>query len=151
MYSIKAAGVSDGGLVSDQGELFRAEDYAFVAIPRKAKLRGWFMAFEDAMERLSKDKELWGTPNAVLHFLLSRMSFENHILVQQIEIARELAIPKETVSRAISKLLEKGVIERGPKLGRTWSYRLSPSYGWKGDVRNFQEEQKRRLQVTSEA
>lgn len=150
MNSIKVVGVSAGGLVNDQGELFRPEDYAFVAIPRRAKLRGWFMAFEEAMEQLSKDRELWGQPRAVLDYLFSKLSFENHILVQQADIASELGMQRADVSRAISRLCKKGVIERGPKLGRTWSYKLNPYYGWKGDVRNLYEEQKRRLQLVKD-
>lgn len=150
MHAVKVVGVAAGGLISDQGELFKPEDYAFVVVPRKAKVRGWFMAFEEAMAKLAADRELWGVPQAVLHYLLSKLSFENHILVQQAEIARVLKLPKETVSRAIAKLIDKGVIERGPKLGRTWSYKLNPYYGWKGDVQNLFEEQKRRLQLVKD-
>ncbi len=97
------------------------------------------MAFNLAFEDLAKDKELWGQPTAVLHYLMSKLSFENYIAVEQMEIARALDIEKTRVSEAIRKLLEKKIIERGPRLGKTWSYKLNHYYGWRGSVVNLQQ------------
>ena len=47
-----------------------------------------------------------------------------------------LGIQKANVSRAIKALIENEIILEGPKIGRSKTYRLNPSYGWKGTVRN---------------
>lgn len=36
----------------------------------------WFIAGQEAFEALAKDRELWGQPTAVLHFLLGKLDFE---------------------------------------------------------------------------
>ncbi|CCQ70206.1 RepA [Crocosphaera watsonii WH 0402] len=38
------------------------------------------------------------------------------------------------------KVLEqKGIILRGPKVGRSYAFMLNPEFGWKGDVANLNE------------
>lgn len=141
--------LSDGSLVDEQtGEVLGEEKYVFLAIPARAKIKeDWFMAFQDAFEVLAKDKDLWGQPTAVLHFLMSKLSFENFIAIEQVEIAKELGIEKPRVSESIKKLVLKKIVEKGPKIGKTWSYKLNPYYGWKGRVKNLQEERKKRMKV----
>jgi DNA-binding MarR family transcriptional regulator len=105
------------------------------------------MAFQDAFESLARDKELWGQPTAVLHFLMSRLSFDNYIALEQKEISDKLSVDKSDVSRAIKKLVDKGILEKGPRIGKSFSYKLNPLYGWKGRVKNLNEERKKRLSV----
>ncbi len=134
-------------LVTNEVFKGRNQEGTFVYVPHKPRLKGWLMLFQDAFIELAKDRELWGQPTAVLHFLLGKLDFENHILVQQVEIAEALNIPKTRVSEAIKKLVDKGVILKGPKMGRTASYQLNINYGWKGKVVNFKKEQKKRFDV----
>lgn len=138
---MKIDAFADGSLVNTEtGEILPKEEYAFIAIPRRLKVYGWFMAFQNAFEILAKDKELWGQPQAVLNYMFSRLDFENYISVQQAEIAEALDIERSRVSEAIRKLLAKGILLRGPKSGRTWSYKLNNAYGWKGQTANLQKE-----------
>ncbi|MCP4393510.1 MAG: MarR family transcriptional regulator [Alphaproteobacteria bacterium] len=58
--------------------------------------------------------------------------FENFIQVPQVEIARELRMHKQNVNKAIKLLLEKDILIRGPKIGKSSSWRLNPNYGYKG-------------------
>ena len=141
--------LSDGSLVDEQtGEVLSEEKYVFLAVPAREKIKeDWFMAFQDAFEVLAKDKDIWGQPTAVLHFLMSKLSFENFIAIEQVEIARELGIENPRVSESIKKLISKKIVEKGPKIGKTWSYKLNPYYGWKGRVKNLQEERKKRMKV----
>jgi hypothetical protein len=39
---------------------------------------------------------------------------------------------KENVSRATKKLVDKGILIKGLKVGRHQTYRLNAFYGWKG-------------------
>jgi hypothetical protein len=139
--------LSNGDMMNPEtGEVFRgrSQDGTFVYVHHRPKLKGWFMVFQDAFTELAKDRELWGQPTAVLHFLMGKLDFENHILVQQVEIASALNLPKTRVSEAMKKLVDKGVILKGPKIGRTASYKLNINYGWKGKVVNFKKEQGKR-------
>ncbi|MCY0900533.1 MAG: helix-turn-helix domain-containing protein [Firmicutes bacterium] len=109
-----------------------------VYIAPKIKLReGWFMGFQDAFEILAKDQELQGENYKVLLYLLSKLGFENYIAIPQKQIADALNMKKQNVSRALKVLVDKQILLEGPKLGRTHTYRLSSTFGWKGRVKNL--------------
>lgn len=109
-----------------------------VYVQAKIKWReGWFMGIQDAFIALAKDKEICGRTQRVLDYMFGKLGFENYICIQQKEICEALDIEKANVFRSIKVLLEKGIILPGPKLGRTSSYRLNPTYGWKGKVTNL--------------
>ncbi len=146
---MKVKQLPDGSMVDvDTGVILEQERYTFIAVPFRQKLKeDWFMAFQEAREKLARDKELWGQPRAVLDFLEARLSFENYIAIEQAEISKALDIGRNKVSEAIKKLLDKNIIEKGPKIGRTWSYKLNPFYGWKGSIKNLKDERKKRLKI----
>jgi len=141
----------DGSLLDKEtGEILDQGSGTFVFIPSRIKIKeGWFMAFQDAFESLAKDRELWGQPTAVLHYLMSKLSFENYIALEQKEISTTLEMDKSDVSRAVKTLVGKGILEKGPRLGKSWSYKLNPFYGWKGRVKNLKDERKKRLSVVN--
>jgi hypothetical protein len=141
--------MSDGSFVDQEtGEVLSEEKFLFLAIPVREKIKEeWFMTFQDALEALAKDRDLRGEPRAVLDYLMSKLSFDNYIAVEQSEISKELVIHKANVSKAIKMIVEKGIIEKGPRLGKSWSYKLNPYYGWKGRVKNLKEERKKRFKI----
>ena len=98
---------------------------------------GWIMNSQEALELLATDKELTGENYRVLLLLLSRLDFENWIQIAQSEIAEKLDMRKQNVSRAISLLESKKILLRGPKVGRSYAFRLNPYFGWKGKVKNL--------------
>ena len=112
--------------------------------------KGWVMNSQEALELLATDKDLTGENYRVLLLLLSRLDFENWIQITQSDIVKTLDMKKQNVSRAILLLEEKGIILRGPKVGRSYAFRLNPYYGWKGKVQNLndyrreQDDQRRR-------
>ena len=95
------------------------------------------MGIQDAFIALAKDKDINEGTYRVLNYMFRKLGFENYICIQQKEICEDLDLKKQNVSSAIKLLLEKGIILSGPKLGRTTSYRLNPTYGWKGKVTNL--------------
>jgi len=112
-----------------------------VYIQAKVKWKeGWFMGIQEAFIAIAKDKEINGRTRRVLDYLFGKLGFENHICIQQKEIVEELNLERSNVSTAIKILLKKQVILPGPKIGRTNSYRLNSSYGWKGKVINLSQE-----------
>ena len=113
---------------------------------------GWIMNSQEALKILAKDKDLTGEVLRVFLFVCSRLDFQNWIQITQVEICEELELNKSNVSRAIKLLISKRIVLQGPKLGRSFAYRLNPDYGWKGKVKNLNEyrkelEEKEKLEV----
>ena len=139
----------DGSILDKEtGEILDQGCGTFVFIPSRIKIKeGWVMTFQDGLAALAADKDLWGRPRAVLDYMMSRLNFENYIALEQREIVEKLGIHQPDVSSAIKMLVAKGVLEKGPRLGKSWSYKLNPFYGWKGRVKNLKEERKKRFSV----
>jgi predicted transcriptional regulator len=124
----------------DTGEVF--EEGVNVLVGKRSKTPyapgKWFMANQEGWHTLAKDTELTLRSRRVLDFLFGRLDFENWILVSQAEIAEELELDKANVCRAIKQLVDKGILFRGPKTGRSVTFRLNPRYGYKGDRKSLQ-------------
>ena len=133
-----------GTIDLDTGEVL--EEGIPVWIGRKPKINDrWFMAFQEAFEAIAKDRDLTDEHRRVLFYLLSRLDFDNYIQVAQVEIADALSMHKTHVNRAIKLLEGKSIIIRGPKVGRSSCFRLSPNLGWKGKVSSLREAQREHL------
>lgn len=99
--------------------------------------KGWIMNSQEALKLLATDEDLRGEAYKVLLILMATLDFENWIQISQKEIAETLKMKKQNVSRAISLLEKKGIIFRGPKIGKSYAFRLNPDFGWKGKVKNL--------------
>ena len=98
--------------------------------------KGWIaMSQTHALDRLA-NAGLTGQTYRVLLKLLAKVEFENYIVVSQAEMAKELEMNQPNFARALSALVNEGVILRGPKVGRMGSLKLNPEYGWKGTAKN---------------
>jgi hypothetical protein len=97
----------------------------------------WFKAYQEAFINIAIDRDITLEARRVLDYFFSKLDFENYIHVAQTEIAETLDLQKSHVSRAVKVLCDKQIILKGPKTGRTITYRLNPEYGWKGKVRNM--------------
>ena len=100
--------------------------------------KGWVMSSQEALEVIAKDKEIKGETYRVLMILLAKLDFENWIRIPQTEIAKELEMNKQNVSKSIKLLETKEIILRGPKLGHSYAFRLNPFFGWKGNPINLE-------------
>lgn len=87
--------------------------------------------------KMARDADITGEVGRVLYYFLGKLDFENFIHVAQADIAQALGLQKSNVSRAVRILCEKQIILKGPKTGRTITYRLNPDYGWKGKDKNM--------------
>ena len=127
------------------GELMEG---CLVYVPYRPKFRGgWFMAFQEAFLAMAKDREMTGEVVRVLHYFFGKLDFENYIHLAQSEIAEALGLQKTHVSRAVKILCDKGIILKGPKVGRSITYRLNSDYGWKGKIKNFESERRQRFEL----
>ena len=100
-------------------------------------LYGWrycIMA-QDAMTMIAADKDITGETFRVFFYMAGRLDFENYIRIQQTEIMEALNLDKSNVSKAVKILEKKNILLRGPKVGQSYSWRMNPNFGYKGDPR----------------
>jgi len=111
----------------------------------------WYMSNQDGIMELAKDPIIGKSAEAMRVFLYmaARLDFENYIQVPQVEIGKELGLHKQSVHRALNVLLDRGVISQGPKVGRSSTWRMNDHYGWKGKVKNLNDERKKRLSLVT--
>ena len=128
-----------GTIDLDTGEVFEQGVPVWVGAKVKWK-EDWFMGFQQAFLDVSEDKDMNFDMTRVWLNLLGRISFENWVTVPQKEMAISLQMKPSNVSRAITKLINKGLILKGPKIGRTSAYKLNSKYAWKGKVTNLSKE-----------
>ena len=125
-----------GQIDMNTGEVLEDGFVAYVTPKRKNGFgTGWVAMAQHAMDLLA-DSDLDGQGWRVLAKLLSRLDFENLLVLNQAELARDLKMHRQHVQRAIKKLIELGVLLEGPRIGISRSYRLDPNFGWKGSARN---------------
>ncbi len=92
----------------------------------------------------------------VLMALMEQLDYENLIVATQATIAHDLGMQPSNVSSAIKRLVESGVILKGPKRGTNFSYQLNPEFGWKGSAANHKkalnkhQKEKRKLALVPE-
>jgi hypothetical protein len=84
--------------------------------------------------------ERWWSVNTAMQIELAidrdtaHMEGDNNIAVCQTTLAKTLGMKREQLSRSIRKLLDKNILLKGKKIGRSLTYSLNPSYGWNGCV-----------------
>ena len=100
---------------------------------------------QDFLAEFAARKDVSGRTFRVFLYLASKCDFENWLQVPQSDIADELGIEKANVTRAIQQLEELGIILRGPKIGRSNTFRFNPNAGWKGKVYKLKPAMERHL------
>lgn len=105
----------------------------WVAIREKTKHpEDYYMAHHEGHRHLAKMR-LTGTMYAVMHSVLARLDYSSRFtLLSPTDIADEIGIRTEQVSKALAQLCQRGILTPGPKHGRTTGYKLNDTYGWKG-------------------
>lgn len=119
---------------SETGETLKGVVAYFVPRRQNGFSEGWFAMANLAFKALKMFTHL--EEFRVLMALLELVDYENKIVVHQADIARELGMLRQNVSSAIKRLVEAGVILKGPKKGINCSYQLNPEFGWKGSGKN---------------
>jgi DNA-binding transcriptional regulator GbsR (MarR family) len=121
---------------------YTGEEFGFpVIVGRKRNPygKGWVMNSQEAMVSVAKDKDIKGETHRVLWFIGGILDFENWVQISNTEIANELDLKRQAVSRAMKVLEDKQIILRGPKVGRSYAFMLNPEFGWKGKVINLED------------
>jgi hypothetical protein len=121
------------------GEFMEGAALAVIYPKRKNGFRsGWVAMSQDPMLELAKaniGNEAW----TVFAHVIGIIDYENWININQSEAALEMGLKRPNYSRGLRKLVDLGVILPGPKVGRNATFRLNPTYGWKGSAKNHNE------------
>lgn len=123
---------------------------SFVAVIQPKKNNGfyggWLAMSQQAIAAL-REHNLTGKDYEVLMLLFSQLDFENLIQVSQVELANELGMRKQHVNRAITKFVDYGILQEGPKIGRSKTFKLDPNLGWKGTAKNHHKALRERMKT----
>lgn len=85
--------------------------------------------------------------NRTFLMVISVLDFENYVSISQSELALKLGMKPSNVSLAFKRLVDEGVLIPGPRVGRVGTYRLNPSYGWKGSAKGHNEALQERMKA----
>ena len=108
--------------------------------------KGWVAMSQNAMMELAR-ADLGAQDMRVLFAVLAKLDFENYLLLSIADLAKEIGMQRPHVSASITKLEKLGVLTRGPKAGRSSTFRLNPSFGWKGSASNHQKALRDRMKA----
>lgn len=108
--------------------------------------KGWVAMSQNAMMELAR-ADLGARDMRVLFAVLAKLDFENYLLLSIADLADEIGMQRPNVSSSITKLEKLGVLTRGPKAGRSSTFRLNPSFGWKGSATNHQKALRERMKA----
>lgn len=127
-------------------------DRIFAVFPVKKNFINleYFCMFQNATELLATDEHLTGNDYRVLFLLFSFLDMKNYISVNHVLIAEKLNMQKSHVSRSISTLIDRGIIIKGPRVGKGFTYILNSKYGYKGHLKDIKDVRKKHLQLIEE-
>lgn len=119
----------------ETGEILGSEGFVAYVVPKRQNgfREGWVAMSQDALAVLQQFKRV--EDFRVLMALLARLDFENLLVVNQADVARDLDMKRENVNLAIKRLIAAGALLEGPRIGVSRSYRLNPQFGWKGSAK----------------
>lgn len=104
---------------------------------KKWKGHTFFMGFQEGFAEIAK-RRLGSEAKDVFLFILGSLDYSNQVMVRQVEIARQLGMKKQNVSRAIKTLLKEGVlVVEDPLFKRKGQLQLNHKYAWKGKLKNM--------------
>lgn len=112
--------------------------------PSRSYGRMFRTVFDDTAEILATKLKL-ASSLRLLHVLPRYLSYTEWKHLPQQEVAQRLRIDQANVSRGMAELVEVRFVERRGK-GPSVEWKLTPNYGWRGDVASYHAERRKRGQ-----
>lgn len=133
------------GQVDANGEIHEGAQLALIFPKRNNGFKEGWMALAQSPLMVLAQSNISGETFRVLMAILSQLDFENWIQLRQAETAEKIGMKRSNFSRALRELEALEVLIKGPKVGRSVTYRLNPNFGWKGSAKNHKEALKERM------
>jgi DNA-binding MarR family transcriptional regulator len=107
-------------------------------ISRRTYLTAWghFRIGTEQLKILAQAR-LTARERAVLDMIMYYMKYDNIIKVPQSQIAKDLDIEQQDVSKAIKVLIDRNILKITGKEGRRNTYTLNPYFAYKGYAKNW--------------
>lgn len=99
---------------------------------------GWMAVAHNPSLEIAKAK-LGEEALRVLFYAIAKLDYENLLVINQQDAAKTMNMQRQNFARALQKLVDIEVIEKGPKVSGRNTYRMNPSFGWKGSARSHRE------------
>lgn len=99
---------------------------------------GWMAVAHHPATRIAELK-LGEEAYRVLFYAIGHLDFENLLVLNQTQAAAKLKMKQQSVNRALAKLIAAEVIEKGPRVSGRNTYRINPSFGWKGSAKSHRD------------
>ena len=114
------------------------------------------LTFRAGLRELAADRRCVGEDYRVLLHLVGCLEWDNWVRVSQKDVAEELGLSRQSVWRALRRMVQYEILQPGPKLGHLPTYRLSPQVAYFGPLARRrqgqrQAEARQRLEDLSEA
>jgi len=74
---------------------------------------------------IARSSAFGGEAHKVLWYLTARLEFDRFSVVNIAEISWDLGLKSQAVSRALRHLIDGGIVERGPRVGKRNSFRFA--------------------------
>lgn len=127
------------GHIDSNGEVFEGAALALIFPKRRNGFgEGWVAMAQPALMALATGdfgKEAY----QVFFGVIAMLDFENWIQLNQSELSEKLKMKRQNFNRALLKLENEKILLRGPRVGRSTTFRLNPNYGWKGSAKKHNE------------
>lgn len=120
----------------DTGEIVQLVAMKPTRVPHPFRKEGFVQMSQAAMLELAQNP-VSGEARRVLDALCAVLDFENYIQLSQTDLAKLIGMKQPHVNRGMAELVERGIIIKGSKVGRTLTYRLSPTFGFKSKAAGF--------------
>jgi hypothetical protein len=90
--------------------------------------------FRDGLRQLAADRRCVGEDYRVFLHLVGCLEWDNWVRVSQMQVAQELGMSRQSVWRALRRMVQYEILLPGPKLGHLPTYRLSPKVCYFGPL-----------------
>lgn len=90
--------------------------------------------FQQALETLAKG-DLGTDEWRVFALILGKAGMGNEVIIPFKDAAAALGMQRPNFTRAVNKLVERGILVKGSKVGNTPTLRINYSVAWKGKIK----------------
>lgn len=95
------------------------------------------VVWQDAARTMAKMPDLGAEALRVWLYVVGSVGYENILAMSMSSLGRELGMQRQNVSRAVSKLVEAGILTEVGRFQRAKTYRLNSNVGWRGSVKQL--------------
>ena len=133
------------GQIDSDGEIYEGATLAVIFQKRHNGFgEGWVAMAQPALMALATG-DFGEQAYRVFFGVIAMLDFENWIQLNQSELSEKLKMSRQNFQRALRKLENEKILIRGPRVGRSTTFRLNPNYGWKGSAKKHNEVLKQKM------